>query len=271
MSGLEGKRVALLEARLGGELARLVERHGATTFNAPALREETIDAGPEVDALINKLAAGEIQFVVLQTGVGVMTLLNEAEKLGRKDELIAALRQTTTVCRGPKPTAVLARNKIQISVNAQEPYTTAELIAALEPLALEGAGVALLHYGERNAALTDALHGRGAKLTELCLYEWRLPESVAPLETLVAEIINRQVDAVAFTSQIQARHLFHIAAESGRAEELRDALNHKTVVASVGPTCTAALRALGVEPHVEPEHPKMAPMVQALLKHFEQH
>jgi uroporphyrinogen-III synthase len=271
MSGLAGKRVALLEARLGGELSKLVERHGGAAYNVPAVREETIDAGPEVEALINKLSAGEIQFVVLQTGVGVMTLLNEAEKLGRKDELIGALKQVTTVCRGPKPSAVLARNKIQISVNAAEPYTTAELIAALEPLALEGAGVALLHYGERNAALTDALRARGARLDELCLYEWRLPGSVAPLETLVTEIIDQKVDAVAFTSQIQARHLFQIAAESGRAGELRDALNEKTVVASVGPTCTAALRALGVEAHVEPEHPKMAPMVQALLKHFEQH
>lgn len=270
MSGFAGKRVALLEARLGGELARLVERHGGAPYNVPAVREETIDAGPEVDALINKLSAREIQFVVLQTGVGVMTLLNEAEKLDRKDELIGALRQTTTVCRGPKPSAMLARNKIQISVNAQEPYTTAELIAALEPLALDGAGVALLHYGERNAALTDALHARGARLDELCLYEWRLPESCAPLTTLITEIINHQVDAVAFTSQIQARHLFQIAAESARADELRDALNQQTVVASVGPTCTAALRALGVEPHVEPEHPKMAPMVQALLRHFEQ-
>src|SRR5262245_23172163 len=131
MSGLNDKKIALLEARLGSELARLIERHGGIPFQFPALREQTIDASAEVAALITRLAKRELPFIVFQTGVGVTALLNEAEKLGRIEELLTALRNVTTICRGPKPTAVLARNSIKPTINALEPFTTTELLEAL--------------------------------------------------------------------------------------------------------------------------------------------
>lgn len=269
MSGLNGKKIALLEARLGGELARLIERHGGLPFQFPALREETIDASAEVAALITELTGGRLPFIVFQTGVGVVALLNEAEKLGRREELLAALRNVTTICRGPKPTAVLARNGVKPVVNAREPFTTAELLEAMEDLELRDKRVAVLHYGERNEALTAALKERGARLEELCLYEWQLPEDTTPLVTLIAEAQRGAFDAVVFTSQIQARHLFQIAETLGQADGLREALNQRAATASIGPTCSATLRALGVEPRVEPEHPKMGPMVIALGQYFD--
>lgn len=265
---LHGKRIALLEARLGGELARLVERYSGQAFSFPALREQTIDASAEVATLINELQAGGIHLIVLQTGVGVASLFKEAEQLGRLDELLAALKQVTIVCRGPKPTAVLGKQGIKPSINARDPYTTAELLEAMAALELDDKRIVILHYGERNATLADALLERGARLTEMCLYEWQMPEDTAPLVTLITKLQQGEFDAVAFTSQVQARHLFQIAQSTGQAAALLEALNQQTVVASIGPTCTAALRALGVEPRVEPEHPKMGPMVMALAAYF---
>ncbi|MBI1759830.1 MAG: uroporphyrinogen-III synthase [Acidobacteria bacterium] len=271
MNGLTGKRVALLEARMGGELANLVKRHGGAPQVFPALRETTREASAETTALIDNLTQGQLGYIVFQTGVGVAALLAEAEKLGRKDELLTALHSVTKICRGPKPTAVLARNGLKPDVSAAEPFTTTELLTALEPFTLAGQRVALLHYGERNAALTAALQARGAALYELTLYEWELPEDVTPLQTLLEQLPQGAFDAVAFTSQIQARHLFQLADVRGQTEQLCAALNERTVTASIGPTCSAALRALGVEPRVEPEHPKMGPMVLALGKYFDEH
>jgi uroporphyrinogen-III synthase len=42
MSGLQGKRIALLEGRMQGELANLVRRHGGVPYSVPALREEAL-------------------------------------------------------------------------------------------------------------------------------------------------------------------------------------------------------------------------------------
>jgi uroporphyrinogen-III synthase len=127
----------------------------------------------------------------------------------------------------------------------------------------------LVHYGERNSALADALEARGAALEELCLYEWVMPDDVEPLRTLVRDLIDGRVDAVAFTSLVQCRHLFQVAADLGKSEDLVDALSSRVVVAAIGPVCAAALNALGVTPRVLPAHPKMGPMIAALADYFE--
>ena len=265
---MAGAKVVLLEARMNSELANLVRRQGGEPVSVPAVREITADCGPEVAALIDRLAGGQLDLIVFQTGVGVQTLLNEAEQLRRKEELIEALGRTTIVARGPKPTAVLSRNGLKPKVVVKEPFTTAELLEALQPLALAGRRIAVLHYGERNTALIEALAAGGAILQELCLYQWQLPEDLTPLRTLIDRIINREYTAIAFTSQIQARHLFQLASETGREAELRASLND-LIVASIGPTCTSVLQSLGIEPRVEPAHPKMGPMVLALADYLE--
>jgi uroporphyrinogen-III synthase len=242
---------------------------GGEPLCAPAVREAALDAGQAVATLIDRLSAGEIEVIFFLTGVGVKALLKEAEQLERLPELLAALRGLTTVARGPKPSAVLKQNQVPIAVSIQEPYTTAEILAALDGLALPGRGVALLHYGERNEPLAEALLKRGARLEEVCLYEWQLPEDIEPLQTLIGEIIGGRVDAVAFTSQIQARHLFQIAAELGQTEALKEALKAKTIVAAVGPTCAAAIESFGVTPQIVPQPPKMGPMIVALAEYLE--
>jgi uroporphyrinogen-III synthase len=273
MSNLNGKKIALLEARLSSELARLVERHGGAAFSFPALREASIDSGEAVADLIDALTAPkdrQLEFIVFQTGVGVTALMKEAEKLERLDETIIALKDITKVCRGPKPAAALARFGLTPDVSAAEPYTTAEVFQALDDFDLKNRGIALLHYGERNEHLAELLNKRGVCLVELCLYEWKLPDDLEPLRTLITRLDQGEFAAVAFTSQIQARHLFQLAVELDREFDLRESLKHKTVVASIGPTCSAALLALGVAPHVEPDHPKMGPLVAALARYFEQ-
>jgi uroporphyrinogen-III synthase len=62
-----------------------------------------------------------------------------------------------------------------------------------------------------------------------------------------------------------------IARRVGLDAELVQALNEDLVVGAVGPTCRAILEAHGVEPDVVPEHPKMGPLVVALMRHLDQH
>ena len=254
---------------MSDELASMVERFGGTPYSVPAVRETPLQQPEDIGAFVAALCAGRFAVVVLMTGVGVTALLREAERLGRLDAALAALRQTTTVCRGPKPVAVLRRHDVPVGLTAAEPHTTTELLQALERLDVAGKAVAFVHYGERNETAADGLRARGALVNEICLYEWRLPDDIAPLEQLVREIVDGRVDAIAITSQIQCRHLFQIAETLGQSRALTEALNAKVVVAAVGPVCASALRSFGVIPHVQPAHPKMGPMMLALADYFE--
>lgn len=268
MSRFAGARIALLEARMSSEMADLVRRHGGEPYGVPAVREVPLDSAGQVSTFIDHLAHSSIRVIVFYTGVGVTALLREAERLGRLPELLTGLYTVTVVCRGPKPSAALKRYGVPRTLSAREPYTTEELLEAMKPLQLSDASIAVVHYGERNTLLAQALQERGAHLEELCLYEWLLPEDSAPLQTLVQDIIAGRVDAVVFTSQIQARHLFLVAAEPTLSDELTQALNTRTIVASIGPTCTTVLQSFGVTPHVIPEHPKMGHLVKALVEYM---
>ena len=263
MPDFGGARVALLEARLAEEAAAIVRRLGGEPVTAPALREVAHAIPGLADGFIARLATAPDPVVICLTGAGVRALFAQAAEQDCDVGLAHAIARATTVCRGPKPAGALATRKLPASIRAQTPYTTREVIEAMEPLDLRGRFVAVVHYGERNAPLTAWLSHRGAELCELLPYEWQMPEDTAPLVDLVDEAIAGSIDAVAFTSQIQVRHLWKVAGE--RAGALRSALGGPTIGAS-GPTCAAALEAVGVAPTVVADPPKLNALLRAMAE-----
>jgi uroporphyrinogen-III synthase len=266
--GLNGQRIILFESRLADELSAMVRRSGGEPVCVPALREVRRPAGAQVAALLDRMGQEAAPIFVLFTGVGTKALFEEARALGRGKELHDALQRGITVCRGPKPVAALHREGLAASLKAVAPWTTTELIAALRTQEVEQREVLLLHYGERNHEVAEELQRRGARLSELLLYEWEPAEDPAPLARAVEELIDGRFAAAAFTSQIQGRYLVAAADKAGLRAALLDAFRTRTVVAAVGPTCARALEKLGVPVHVEPDMPKMGPMLTALIGHL---
>jgi uroporphyrinogen-III synthase len=103
---------------------------------------------------------------------------------------------------------------------------------------------------------------------EVRSYGWRLPVDVSPIERLIDELIAGRIDAVAFTSQVQVHHLLEVGARMQRRDALLDALRHRTVVGSIGPTCSRALTESGAPPHVTASPPRMRPLVSAIGEHL---
>ena len=270
MADLEGRRVVVLEGRMPSELAALVSRHGGDPVNAPALREVPLPMREDVQEMVDAICGRAVEAAVFLTGVGARALINAADELGRKDEFLAALHDTKIICRGPKPVAVMRQNSIPIALIAPEPFMSEDLVAAVKDTGWDfrGKRVALQHYGEINAYLRGELVAMGAEVMEASLYAWELPEDTAPVVDAIQRIIARDVDAIMFTTQSQVRNLMRIADDNSMARDLQDAMAEDIVVASVGPVCSRAMREHGITPHVEPEHPKMGPLVIALADHF---
>lgn len=261
--------IALLESRMKSELSRLVEKHGGSPLCVPAVREAPQLEAAAISGLLDELSAGEHEVVVFMTGVAVSLLFELAQELGRHAELVTALRGCTTVCRGPKPTAALRGFGVPPTLSAREPFTAAELIDSLSEVELTGRNVLLFNYGERSETLSETLLARRANLREFWLYRWQLPAELEALEELVHGIVERRVDALAITCQIQFRHLYQVAERLDLGRELLEAMRKDVVVAAVGPTCRAIIEVHGVRPHVMPEHPKMGPLVMALMRYLD--
>jgi uroporphyrinogen-III synthase len=260
---LRGARVALLEARRESELASLVRRHGGEPVCVPALREVERDCAADAARAIDVLGK-DGAVVALATGVGLDRWLAVAAALGRREELRARLGGATIVCRGPKPVAVLKRESLAAHVRAAPPHTTREFLAALGEVDVGGKDVVFVHDGGGGPTVPEALAARGARVVELQPYAWALPEDLSGLRTLVADIAARRVAAVAFTTQIQAKHLFDVAESLGARAGLASALRDGVIVAAVGPTTARVLADLGAPPHVVPAQSSMGAMVLAL-------
>jgi uroporphyrinogen-III synthase len=263
VASLRGKTIALTEGRRAAELARLVEKLGGVPYSAPAVREiPRRDLGPALDA-IEQIIDGEVVAVAFLTGVGTAALLALAESRGRRAALLQALHATLVAARGPKPIAVLRAAGVRIDVTPAEP-TSESLLAALATRDLTDHTVAVQLYGDDNAPLVDGLIARGARVLEIPLYEWALPEDETVLERFVDDVCDGRIDVVAFTSSPQIRHVFLVAERLGRTGALAHALNETALTAVVGPVCAASLAAVGVTPRIHAVKGTMGALVHAI-------
>ena len=124
--------------------------------------------------------------------------------------------------RGPKPLAALRELKVPVAVTAPEPNTWREILAALDGRPEKR--IAVQEYGKSNSELLEALRARGAEVTPVRVYQWDLPEDLAPLREAVHRIADGKADVAMFTTSIQIPHLFRIAAEERVEEPMRDGL-----------------------------------------------
>ena len=85
----------------------------------------------------------------------------------------------------------------------------------------------------------------------------------------MAAIAAEEVDVVLFTTGIQLSHLWEIAVQMGREDELRRGLQ-RTVIASIGPTTSEELRRRQLTPDFEPAHPKIGALVREAAERSEQ-
>jgi len=249
------------------EMGGLIERNGGVPYPAPVLQEIHLGETAEVKTLVDDICSGTVQVMVFQTGVGTKALFDSAASQGREAEMLEALATTTVIARSPKPAAVLRRNKVHIDHMPPEPFTSTDLLVEIDGLELSGKDVAIQAYGGPNSQLTQALEKRGATVREVSLYTWGLPEDITPVLGLIDALENGQIDAIAFTSQIQIGNLLSIAENAGKEASLRSLLAvGPGVVASVGPVCTKRMLEAGFRVDVEPDHPHMGNLILALAQ-----
>jgi uroporphyrinogen-III synthase len=248
-------------------MLRLLERHGCTTISAPSMREVPLDDQAEAFKFGEELFAGRCDVIVLLTGVGTRMLVDALSTRRPREEVVAALGRCVLVCRGPKPVQALKGMGLRAALVAPEPNTWHDLVALIDgELPVKDRKVHVQLYGRTNEPLIEALQQRGAEVQSVAIYAWSLPDDTAPLAAAVDTLCDGGADVVLFTSAQQLEHLYLLATERGRQKALTDALRLQVVCASIGPVTSAALRARGLGVDLEPEHPKMGHLVQAIAR-----
>lgn len=260
-----GLSVLALESRRSREIAKLIENLGGVPVVAPSVKEVALESNEEALIFARDLNEHKVDFVIFTTGVGVNALASAVESECSREELGRRLNEVIVVARGPKPIAVLREIGVQVSLTVPEPNTWRDLLALLDQnkatFPVAGRRVVVQEYGVTNADLLAGLTERGAIVTPVNVYQWALPDDLAPLENAIDSVIRGDLHVVLVASSVQIRHLFRVAETMQKAKLLKEALT-QTVIASVGPLTSEELRSRGLTVDIECSHPKMGFLVK---------
>ena len=223
--GYAGLRVASFESRMAKEMENLIRRYGGTPLVAPALREIPLEDNSAALRFGARLLTERIDILILLTGVGTKVLFDILQTRHALGDLIAALKNTALVVRGPKPMAALKTLGLTPTLTVPEPNTWYDLLATLDEYRpVRGLRVAVQEYGVSNTELLDA-------------------------------------DVMLITNAAQIDHVMELLDKEGAVDQFRIACK-KMVVASIGPTASDRLHHHDLPVDLEPSHPKMGILVK---------
>jgi uroporphyrinogen decarboxylase len=262
-SDFRGLHVAAFESRRAEDVVRLIEKHGGVPHVSPSMRETPLDDHRSAVDFAHRLITGEVDIVVFMTGGGFQELLAMVRRHVDQQRYLDALSDIVTIARGPKPAAAMKEVGLTPTFRVPEPNTWRQVLQTIdESVPVANQVVALQEYGQTNPSLIAGLEARGAGVLRVQVYRWDLPEDIGPLAQNVRDLAAGRLDVLLFTSAQQIVNLLRVADDLGLTDRVRQRLA-ETVVASVGPTTSEALRDHDLPVDVQPEHPKLGPLVLA--------
>lgn len=270
---LAGKTIALPETRSLDVLAGLLERRGADTWRCPLVG--IVDHSNEiaVNEWLNAFIAQPPDWLICLTGEGIRRLTDRANQLGLEEPWLQALQQSKKVTRGPKPAKVLKEMGITLNaeshIKATEPTSTG-VISALMDHDLNHQRVGLQCYGDDpNTLIQGFFTSKTAEVLPVFPYQYIDASDDTEVIALVNAAIEKQIDAIAFTSGPQVTRLLNVADAMDLRTQLINGLE-ACCVAAVGPVVADKLRSKGISVAIQPQESFfMKPLTQALCDHFE--
>ena len=237
-----------------GALARAIERAGMKSVSCPMVAiAPPLDRRPFDDAIEH---LGEFDWLAFTSAHAIAAVTQHA-------------KWQTAIALGARPRIAVvgdasARRLGSHGVAAHvvpDGVGAAALAAAIVQRAGGVGGLRLLWpRGDRApSAFREDLEKAGVLVTAPIAYR-TLPPADASVAALRATLESNRSAAIAFCSPSSAQNL---ARGLGLAD-LATVRGRVQIVASIGPTTSAALRALGLEPDVQAESPSMASLANAI-------
>jgi uroporphyrinogen-III synthase len=265
--GLSGKRIVIAGTRKTDEITALIEKQGGSAV-VRSLQGTVFLAEKEVEPDLRRFVENGADWVVLTTGIGTETLIDLSGKIGLQEEFMKIIREAKIASRGYKTLSVLKKLGIT-PVAVDDDGTNRGLVRSLEKYEFEGKRVMVQLHGESAPSLIQFFESNGAIVQQILPYQ-HIPPLTETVEQLCRELLNKEVDAVCFTTAIQVRSLFEYAKSQGYINGILKAFNHDAIAVAVGKITAEAILDEGIERLVAPEIERMGAMVIELARYYEE-
>jgi len=255
---LFGKRIAVTRSReQAGELAEMLEDRGAEAILAPTIQILPPEDGEALDRAC--AAAGTYDWLIFTSTNGVDHFMERLLAIGD----IRDLKGVRICTVGPSTAGRLARFGLRIDLTPAEFRGEGVVQLFKDRGPLKGARVLLPRADLARELIADELRDAGAEVTEVIAYRTVVGGSDPEEADLYRMLLDRQIDAITFTSASTVRNLATILGPDQTADLLRT-----TVVACIGPVTAEAAQRLGIHTTVMPARYTIPDLVDALIEHF---
>lgn len=266
-NGLEGKRIVIAGSKIPKDMAEVIERRGGTAL-VRSMQGLTPADHTEIERDVKQFTEQEFDWVIFTTGIGYEAIYEAAERLGLLEEFAEKLRGAKVACRGYRTNALLKKAGVHPVVSADD-GTIANMIDKLQLFDFDGCRVWLQLHGELTAQLHQFIEGQPGMKTQAVLpYRYHAPERET-LSQLTEELLQKRVDAVCFTTQVQVNYLFDYARETGCEAEMKEVFENQVLAAAVGKVTADALSDRGIDRMVVPQVERMGAMIVEVGRFFE--
>jgi uroporphyrinogen III methyltransferase/synthase len=258
---LFGRRIVVTRSReQAAELVEMLEERGAEAIQAPTIR---IAPPEDIGALDRACAdAAAYDWIVFTSANAVDYFMQRV--LANGD--IRDLKGVHLCAIGPSTAQRVARYGLRVDLTPDEAKSEAVIDALKAAADLKGARVLLPRADIAREVLADQLRDAGADVSEVAAYRTMLAGSERDADQdIYRMLLDRQIDAVTFTSASTVKNFAKIFGEEQVADLLRP-----IVVASIGPVTAEAAQQLGIETTIMPERYTIPDLVDALVEHFRQ-
>jgi len=267
MKRLEGKRIALVGPRKAEEMSTIVSNLGGIPLIRPAQGTVFVDDS-NVENEVKKIINGDFNWIILTTGIGTEKIYNNAVKMELGEEFLVALGKMNIAARGYKTVNLLKKLGLTPLVRDDD-GSTAGLVRNLQSHSLGGSHVALQLHGDPAPLLINFLEEQNASYQEILPYIHTPPED-GIMDQLINELLQGEIDAVAFTSTPQVRFLMNHAREKGVEQKLLDAFSSNVIALAVGKVTAQAIREAGIDRVIFPEKERMGSAIVELSAYYQQ-
>jgi len=253
---LAGRRIAVTRApEQAGELARMLEEHGAEVLLCPLVAfERAADSGPLEEALRR---LGEFDWLLF-TSQNAVRFFEE-----RRRELEIPLEWGKPRVAAVGPATAKAARELGYDVEFTAEEATGRGLAAGLGEKVAGRNVLVPRSDRARGDLPEVLRGAGASVTDVVAYRTvpAGPEGAEAMERIRAG----EVDVVALSSPSAFERLCEQMGMAALAELIPQS---GMALAAIGPVTAAAIRQAGLPVAIVPSKPSAESFVEALAAHF---
>ncbi|WP_079530447.1 uroporphyrinogen-III synthase [Halobacillus hunanensis] len=265
MNGLTGKVIGVAADRSATSLSSLIQKKGGTPAVYSIQGKQILNEQTSQDNIEDFLSKS-FDWAIFTTGIGAQTLEDTSIKSELYRAFIEKLNNTRVAIRGKKTLNWCQKNGVRASIISED-GTMEHLVKTFseEQIDRNFQRVFLQAYSHNDAKLKKELKKAGCQVYLSQPYSYEEPDTQV-LDNLGKAIKTQLLHAVVFTSKTQVKNLVKNQRDN---HEIIQAFNNHVLAVAVGKVTANELKENGILYVLQPDQPKMGPMVQTLERYYQ--